>query len=231
MIAKSIFQSTKKVILVVCFKNHALDQFLEDLLDIGIPSDDMVRLGGQSTQRTKCMQLFGQPGIGTRIPYKSLDELRAKVESLALEMDESFRRYGATNLRQSDLMDYLEFSADGSKFYEAFSVPEAGDKSVRVGRRGKAVNEYYLLDRWSRSLDAGMFSQVPEASQSVWHTPPPARQSLLSTWKQAIISEQVSELQGVTERYNKSLSELERMRRTKDAQVIASRRIIACTTT
>ena len=232
LIAKSIFQYTKTIILVVCFKNHALDQFLEDLLDIGIPSDQMVRLGGQSTPRTKSMQLYDQRVVGIKFPYTKLNELRAKLETMALDFQASFRKYQSANLRQSDLMEYLEFSPLDSDYYEAFSVPRAEDGSTRVGRLGKAVNEHYLLDRWSHGTDAGIFSgQVAEESRGVWRMPRDARQSLLSRWKQAILNEQVSDLQTLAERYNKSLGEFERLRRTKDAQVIASRRIVACTTT
>ena len=232
LIAKSIFQYTKTVILVVCFKNHALDQFLEDLLDIGIPSDEMVRLGGQSSPRTKSLQLYDQPFIRAKVPYSTLNELRAKAETMALELQASFQRYQSANPRHPDVMEHLEFSPQGSDYYEAFSVPRAEDGSIRVGRRGKAVDEYYLLDRWLHGADAGIFSdQVSKESRGVWSMPRDARQSLLSKWRQEILSEQVLDLQALAEPYNKLLAELERLRRTKDAQVIASRRIIACTTT
>ena len=232
LIAKSIYQYTKAVILVVCFKNHALDQFLEDLLDIGIPAEQMVRLGGQSTPRTKRLQLYDQTGTGAKPAYKTLDELRGRAKALASEMRNSFGRYQATNLRQPDLMEYLEFSSTDSVYYEAFVVPKADDGSTRVGRRGKAVDEYYLLDRWLRGEDAGIFSaQVAKSYQYIWSLPNTARQSKQSAWKQAIFKEQVLELELITRQYNQSLSELERLRRTKDAQVIGSRRIVGCTTT
>lgn len=44
----------------MCFTNHALDQFLEDLLDIGIDSSAIVRLGAKSTVRTQPLSLFEQ---------------------------------------------------------------------------------------------------------------------------------------------------------------------------
>lgn len=51
--AKILHLFTKKTILVVCFTNYALDQFLEELLEIGIPESTMLRLGniGKATPR------------------------------------------------------------------------------------------------------------------------------------------------------------------------------------
>ncbi|CDM26234.1 unnamed protein product [Penicillium roqueforti FM164] len=44
----------------MCYTNHALDQFLEDLLDIGIDPSAIVRLGSKSTRRTEPLGLFKQ---------------------------------------------------------------------------------------------------------------------------------------------------------------------------
>jgi Rad3-related DNA helicase len=52
LLAKAFHDHTKSKILVMCYTNHALDQFLEDLLDIGIDRSAIVRLGAKSTQRT-----------------------------------------------------------------------------------------------------------------------------------------------------------------------------------
>jgi hypothetical protein len=61
-VAKVLYDSTSQNILVICFTNHALDQFLEHLMDIGIPSSDIVRLGGKSTDRTKALMIRKQTG-------------------------------------------------------------------------------------------------------------------------------------------------------------------------
>ncbi|PCH37262.1 hypothetical protein WOLCODRAFT_34503, partial [Wolfiporia cocos MD-104 SS10] len=37
LLAKILYDFTQNTILVVCYTNHALDQFLEDLLKSGIP--------------------------------------------------------------------------------------------------------------------------------------------------------------------------------------------------
>ncbi len=234
LIAKSIYQFTQKVILVVCFTNHALDQFLEDLLDIGIPSDQMVRIGGKSTARTKCMALYDQPTANqpTQSSWKLINELRAKSNARANRLSQTFDRYKSTNLRIKDLMEHLEFLPECADFYEAFTVPDADDGSVRIGPGGKPINESYLFDQWSNGRNAGIFSQeVPEHVQHIWTMAMSARLTLLSSWKLAILRDHVSGLCDIAKEYNECQAELEQMFKKGTAQVIGSRRIIACTTT
>jgi hypothetical protein len=52
------------------------------------------------------------------------------------------------------VIEYLEFLPEGLPFYEAFTVPKpTEDGMTRVGRRGKAVDPFYLLD--DGLVDAG----------------------------------------------------------------------------
>ena len=49
-IVTNIFRQNLKKnskILVVCYTNHALDQFLENILNYNVPEDDIVRIGGR----------------------------------------------------------------------------------------------------------------------------------------------------------------------------------------
>lgn len=234
LIAKSIFIFTQKVILVVCFTNHALDQFLEDLLDIGIPANQMLRLGGKSTSRTKCMSLYDQTTTFRQktASWTAINKLKQKTEAHSTRLHRAFDRYKSTNLRPADLMEYLEFLPDGADFYDAFTVPKAEDGLTMVGPGGRAVNDSYLFDRWSNGQDAGLFSgNVLENVQHIWTMPVPARQASLSSWKLDILKEQVAELYGIAEDYNEAQGELDRMFKNGNAEVIASRRVIACTTT
>ena len=234
LIAKSIFRFTQKVILVVCFTNHALDQFLEDLLDIGIPANQMLRLGGKSTSRTKCMSLYDQPTTfrQTKASWTVINNLRPKMEAHNTRLHRAFDRYKSANLRPADLMEYLEFLPDGADFYDAFTVPRAEDGLTMVGPGGRAVNDSYLFDRWSNGQDAGIFSgRVSENAHHIWKMPVPARQASLSSWKLDILKENVAELYAIAEQYNEAQGELDRMFKKGNAELIASRRVIACTTT
>ena len=234
LIAKSIYRFTKKVILVVCFTNHALDQFLEDLLDIGIPSGAMVRLGGKSTSRTKCMALNEQDTLNRHSPssWNVINDLKARTDAQAGRLLRVFDRYMSTNLRAEKIIEYLEFLPDGEDFYEALNVPDADDEFVKMGPAGQPIDASYLFDRWSRGLDAGTLSEeIPRNVLHVWDMAAPARQTLICSWKLAILREDVTGLYDIAEQYNEFQGELEWMFKKGKAQAIGSKRIIACTTT
>ncbi len=120
LLAKFILDFSDQKILVVCYTNHALDQFLEDLLDIGIPIEDMVRLGAQSTPRTGPMALNKQTRTHRfrRGDYTILDELKADIEIRAASLTGSFKKYHQSTIRNDDLLAHLEF--DEPDFYDAF---------------------------------------------------------------------------------------------------------------
>ena len=219
---------------MVCFTNHALDQFLEDLLDIGIPADQMLRLGGKSTSRTKCMSLYEQSTVfkQTRASWTVINDLKLKTEAQTSRLQRAFDGYKSTNLRTADLMEYLEFLPDGADFYDAFTIPEAEEGLTTIGPGGKAVSDSYLFDRWSNGQNAGIFSdEVTENANEIWQMQMPARQASLSSWKLDILKEQVAGLYAIAEKYNEAQRELDLMFKKGNAQVIASKRVIACTTT
>ncbi|KAI6121083.1 hypothetical protein F5141DRAFT_1210762 [Pisolithus sp. B1] len=58
LLAKALHMRTKQTILVVCYTNHALDQFLEDLIGIGIPREDIVRFGGRAKPALEDLSVF-----------------------------------------------------------------------------------------------------------------------------------------------------------------------------
>lgn len=59
---------TKSPILCICFTNHALDQFLEGLLDSGV--DGIIRMGGRKTSERlqECSLRFSDHGKGRVCP-------------------------------------------------------------------------------------------------------------------------------------------------------------------
>lgn len=234
LIAKSIHQYTKKAIHVVCFTNHALDQFLEDLLDIGIPAGDMVRLGGKSTSRTKCMALYDQTSTfkGTSSSWGIIGQLQGKTNGLTNDLHSAFSQYKSAKIQSAQLLEYLAFHTEYADFQEAFTVPAAEEGSTRVGRRGKAVDSFYLIDRWMNGGNAGIFfDQVQKSSKHVWQLSNAARQASFEKWRLDIFKDQVADFYSIAEEYNILEGQLRRMFKQKDAEIIRSKRIIACTTT
>lgn len=219
---------------MVCFTNHAIDQFLEDLIDIGIPTSDMIRLGGKSTDRTKPLTLYEQPGSKlTPSQWDKVNKLELRLQQHEDRLRKAFDRYWAGGTKQR-LMEYLEFAVEEPlPFFEAFSVPTGGeDRMIKVGRKGKAVDPFYLLDRWTRgTTDAGAFKHIqPEGSALVWRMTPQMRQSAQLRWQMAILEDLVTEVHRLAQDFNTDQMKIDNIFSQRDTDAIQGKRIIACTT-
>lgn len=232
--ARALHDSTKQKILVICFTNHALDQFLEDLMDIGIPTTAMIRLGGKSTDRTKPLMIRERSGTKLDLKqWKRIDKLKGNLLLHEKKLRDTFSRFQAAKLQVSQLMDFLEFSSEDLPFFDAFTVPkDEEDGMTRVGNRGKAMGPDYLFDRWIKcQKDPGSLRHVmPKGADAVWKMTPESRNAALVRWQTAIIDELVKELRDTGREFNLIQTELEGVFREKDASIIQTMRIIACTT-
>ena len=82
LIVKALYRFSTQKILVVCYTNHALDQFLEDLLNVGILADSIIRLGSVAKSSAKVQPL----------------SLSAQKSDFKMTRDD----WGVVNLRQTE---------------------------------------------------------------------------------------------------------------------------------
>jgi hypothetical protein len=104
---------------------------------------------------------------------------------------------------------------------------------TQVGKKGRVAGPHYLLNQWVKGWDAGIFKNHPQIlnASDIWSMPPALRQDRLSQWKQEILKTQVANIYAVAKLYNQCQSRLERKFTEKDGAILASKRIIGCTTT
>lgn len=83
-------------ILVVCYTNHALDSFLESLLDCGC-GEGLVRVGGKS--RSARLDAYNLSSLGEKAggkevyeAYKELDEARGVIERLCDRLEAALKQ-------------------------------------------------------------------------------------------------------------------------------------------
>ncbi|KAF7330535.1 NFX1-type zinc finger-containing protein 1 [Mycena venus] len=230
LLAKALVDFTGQTILVVCYTNHALDQFLEDLVAIGIPPQRMVRLGKANSQ-TESMSISSQgfQSRRSRADWTDIDALKQRAEGHYSNLRSAFEQYKSSNLSSSTLLEYLEF--EDSHFYDAFLVPSSEDMTI-VGRGGQAMQSDYLLHRWTQGNDAGALKQhVMLEFSDVWNMSTPARKAKVKSWKQAIMEEQVERIVTIAREYNETQADLARKFNSNTVAILQSKRIIGCTTT
>lgn len=210
---------------MVCYTHHALDQFLEDLLDLGIPAGDIVRLGSskKATVRTQPLSLT-ELRSNIRLNQDQWRMLNSAKQDVAREdqnLKKAFQDLRKANPGRSAILEYLEFQPDGLPFFDAFQVPEQMDNMVRVGRKGKVMDSYYLLDRWSRGEDGGVFKATSgTAYKEIWQMKPETRTRALDGWKTEILKDYIVRVRETGAAYNASLEKANAIHMEKDLQVI-----------
>ena len=233
LITKFLIEHSTKKILVVCYTNHALDQFLSHLLDTGIPASCIVRMGGKSTSETEALTLANQRNTAKfgRDYWNHISNLRQEMHRLEKEFKAGWEDYLASKYPTNDeIMDLLKV-LDGRKFHMAFKVP-ADQEGVRIGRKKGLMGQFYLLDQWRNGRDAGVLKdRIPESCRDVWGMNLDGRKRIWQVWKEQIWRHKVEHLCRLGERFNEKQKLLDEMFMEKDAQVMKGKRIIACTTT
>jgi AAA domain len=220
--------------LVICYTNHALDQFLEDFLDIGIPPDAVVRLGSKSTPRTANLNISEQKSAYRRSQstWDVINKLKADADELQRCLTDEFESYKSFSVTWKDMLEFLEFSEEDANFYEALNTPEQEDGMTRVDRGGRRVTPHYLFDRWSTGKDAGVFmNEVSEEHQKIWAMDSAARRAYKGRWTHALLQEQVVKISSLVQRFNRCQDRLDEALSERNTSILKEKRIIGCTTT
>ncbi|KAE8380077.1 P-loop containing nucleoside triphosphate hydrolase protein [Aspergillus bertholletiae] len=232
LLAKIFHDHSKETVLVMCYTNHALDQFLEDLMDIGIDSSSMVRLGSKSTPRTESLRLYSQRTSyrHTRGTWGIIDRYRNEAADIQIQLAPAFQGYADFRADPRTMLEFLEF--EDPSFYNAFMLLE-NEGMTTVGKKGKIVDSNYLYDVWSKGDTPPKFANLDfsEDSHRVWLMDRPTRQAHIRTWSDQILEEQVISLCELTRRIDKCHDHVEKAFNQRTQSILKSKRIIGCTTT
>ena len=233
LIAKVLHDHTPETILVLTYTNHALDQYLVDILNAGIPESSIVRLGQKFNASTQALSIANQPNNYkmSRETWRMISEQQSQAESYVTALFERMAKFARARINDRAVLDYLEFSED-SEYFDAFKVPESDDGMIMVGRDSKRIEEDYLIKRWSKGEDAGLFTRpVMQEYAHIWSIENQNRVSLRSQWTKQLLEEQVAELSTLARKYNVCCDMIQNLFRQKQSHILSQKRIIGCTTT
>ncbi|CAI2168909.1 11576_t:CDS:10 [Funneliformis geosporum] len=159
LLAKENRKTNLGPILTICFTNHALDQFLEHLLDVNIKN--IVRLGSRTkSERIKAYNIeevcrnipFGKNGYDLR---KSLNEIESRVKEIGNNFSKSW-------LKWNDVSKYL--MTKEPNFYNKFErvsnedLPSwvlgtySGEEEFFKPANNKSEN-FPIFEKWVRGKD------------------------------------------------------------------------------
>lgn len=170
---------------------------------------------------------FGRPD------WAQINELKANASGALDRLRQAFNTFANTKISLKQILAHLEF--EDPDFYYALSVPGSvlnGDMR-QVGKRGKAVDESYLISQWTGGWDGGIFKDAENVQESaaVWAMSLAERRARLSEWQDVIVKEQVEHLYDLGKIFNDYQNKLNRKFGENEEQTVISKRIIGCTTT
>jgi len=234
-LGKILLEKTDETLLVLSYTNHALDQFIEDLMDIGIDNNLIVRLGSKSTPRTAPLLLSNQHESGPQRRWTRRELISSQRDSMnrLLEMLKEACADFQKNVSTQQLLENLLFSPTDAHFHDALSLPETPEGETVVGAGGRKAKPDYLFRRWQDGKNAGIFTAKirNQESKSVWNLSKEDRLAKIQGWKDELRREKLQEVITHIKEFNKCYKTLQGLKKEKTENILRSKRIIACTTT
>ncbi|KAK4061577.1 uncharacterized protein Triagg1_10286 [Trichoderma aggressivum f. europaeum] len=235
IIAKVLMELTEYRILVLSYTNHALDQFLEDLMDIGIDENNMVRIGSKATARTDALRIDNLsriPQVRSSLDIRPmLNATRGEQLQTATRMDNLIQSL-KSHVPLQEILDTLEFSDSGMAYWSAFQVP---DGEQIAGKKNKPLQPVDVFGHWlnGKNLSSlGMLAaNIDPEHYPIWNIPPQHRQTLYNDWVNQARQEQIDEFAQLAETANNLYRQIDSLFKESKRNVVKHRRIIGCTTT
>lgn len=222
--------------MVLSYTNHALDQFMEDLLDADIPSSSMVRIGyrAKCSPNTAPLLLWEQKAKYHHSTESRLliTNLRERAAELGEKLQDDLNKYLNLSTKWEDIAEYLEFADEELPFLDALRVPTDSGGWERKGKRNKDVKPNYLYRRWIKGDGPGVFAdELPEGAKAVWDLPANVREAHNDRWTRALLEERLDDIRVQHREYNDIQDKLDAQFSQKEAKVLQDRSILGCTTT
>lgn len=207
-----------------------MDQFLEDLLDIGVSSSSIVRLGSKNTPRTAPLSLSEQRSSyrHTQSTWDVINKYEGEARIVKENsLSQAFHEYQQFKSSPQTVLEFLEF--EDESFYEAFLPPELEGGMTMIGKKQRSVDSAYLYDIWSNGRLPPF--EVTEKSHPVWAMNYETRQAHIREWAHSILEEKVFNVQEYTRRIDKCQENLKKVWNKRTSSILQDKRIIGCTTT
>ncbi|KAL7947483.1 P-loop containing nucleoside triphosphate hydrolase protein [Trichoderma barbatum] len=232
IIARILMELTDYRILVLSYTNHALNQFLEDLMSIGIDGSNMVLIGPKATPKTDELRIDNLSRTsGDPSNFRQIRDAANEQSLTKMQLDGAITKL-KSKVRLQEILDMLEFSESEISYWNAFQIP---DDIQIAGRNNKALEAIDVYDHWVQGehmSSLGILAEIISPQHyPVWNIPPEHRVKLHNQWVSQVRREQVDEFAQLAETANNLYRQIDSLRSEKKRMVVKNRRIIGCTTT
>ena len=229
-------------ILCLCYTNHALDSFLLDLIEAGIPSHLFIRLGSSPKINAKIKdRCLGEVNNSINTDFgrqerASYAAIKNESEQLEPRFNEVFNDITKNAIWGKSVSWWEKISEWMEEHYHEehdqlriLSFMD-DDGFVRTGKKGKSLRKNYLWERWFTGQDQGIFRDKEMIPTDIWKLEKSERKELISKWNQEWIQPQLDLLESTMLSLQKNTEALRTLRRENDLKVLSNITIIGCTT-
>ncbi|KAI8936487.1 hypothetical protein NX059_006892 [Plenodomus lindquistii] len=216
-------------ILIVCYTNHALDQFLEHLVDIGV--EKVIRMGGQS--KSLKLRDHNLRSIGRSEDKTSSEKYMTAKTYGALEQSEKDSKSIFSALRA------LQKSANWAnlKFHIQEQYPKIYAQFNETDKEGFQVVGRHPFDHWrsqassiARNSAASTPIIVEKATADVHSLDARERASLLAHWVTEAQHDKIGELFEIVSDVTKTRGKLGKIHDESDRRILQEADVIGVTT-
>jgi hypothetical protein len=205
----------KLQILCLCYTNHALDSFLEALMDVGIPTESFVRLGSSpkisARLKPRCLRELEQTKF-TQVEGKAFGVLKREAEDLEeklkkiQELLNNKSQWGGSQSWWRTVQEFLE-----DEYYEeleqlrtpSLAAEQDGGFQTVTGNN-KAVTESYLWEQWYKGKDRGIFNVKGEEPSGIWAYKTEQRKESIAQWNAEWLSVYEAQMATVLEQLTRN---------------------------
>lgn len=209
-------------ILCVCYTNHALDQFLEGLVDEGVSLTDLVRVGSRSKST----------GLGTR----SLNQLRFADQKSRQEMHRFGQLRGQCQQIEDDVLrDFVSSSTTSGSFHRWIESNHPREYAEIVGQedadgfqeQGQSKRDH--MKRWQKWIHGDMRRWLELGS--MWRLPLWEREAHVATWEEEWQATVLGSVHHYLDEYNENVTEIEAVNNATLLRILRANKVVGVTTT
>lgn len=204
-------------ILCICYTNHALDQFLVDLIDTGVSKNDIIRIGRSKEPKLVGCQLESTPK--TKLEGRTLYNCHKKM----VDFQKSLK---SNDIPEFDVEEFLMFEEE--ELYEAFTDAVA----FFAEARGEDDLELFkVIEIWKDKKELKYLPQNVSIDEYPWNLGKNARNTLYSQWMKKYEDEMVSsKLNSLRTNCSKIVRKFNDVFRSRNLRAIKNSKIIGITT-
>ena len=225
-------------IMCLCYTNHALDSFLESLIDNGILADNICRLGNMtkisSAIQRCCLQKdeFSKFDKNQFLLHRSFqeDELACNrnIEKIAKDLKFSFTGGSWPHVKTS----MIAIDAGLFDLFKQFEVVESQDGMRIVGRKNKTIDFKSGWRAWYNGQERPIWvAATPPEVKDLWTLRREERIELAREWSAKANEHKSGQLIDCFHEYNYIKRNHDALREESKVAAMCHRRIVAATTT